>query len=412
MRKMHLILFLLCFSLSGLAQHQQKWKAPKRPKRPKWEAPKQLAPEVIDVWRPYNVADNWFLDFNGGASFSLAENTGGHRFGNILTPLFDFGVGKQFSNAWSTRLNFGYRKQKGWASKEAMSNSTMLGDGDYTYQLAVAYIDEELSLIRMFCHYNELRRFDAQVFAGAGLNYSWGFAKKTNNWDRYGYPIDNTDHLNLAARAGVHLLYKVADAADLSLQGTFNLVGDNFNGVRNGSSVNSYVDVALGVRIHLMDHYGNCRYYKVRRWEATAMRASTQKVAELLDEEKRKEYEKREASEVVAFGELMKTRISFYINRTFVNDAQMENVRIVADFLQKHPEVNLLVRGYSGASTNSESPNMHLAEKRAEAVKRALIRHYGVDPERFDTWYDEDESAPFPMKGEWIDGVVFMMIHR
>ena len=53
-----------------------------------------------------------------------------------------------------------------------------------------------------------------------------------------------------------------------------------------------------------------------------------------------------------------------------------------------------------------------VGEKRDEAVKRALIRHYGVDPERFDTWYDEDESAPFPMKGEWIDGVVFMMIHR
>ena len=41
-------------------------------------------------------------------------------------------------------------------------------------------------------------------------------------------------------------------------------------------------------------------------------------MAELLDNEKLKEYQDREASEVVAFGELMKTRISFYVDRVFV----------------------------------------------------------------------------------------------
>ena len=362
MKRFYVIFALLALACVGYAQ-QQKWKAPKRPKRPKWEAPKQLAPEVIDVWRPYNVSDNWFLDFYGGVSLSLAENMKGHGLGKLCRPMFDFGVGKQFSNVWTTRFTFGYKNQKGWASKQAMAVSSLLGDGDYTYHVMVLYVDEMLSLTKLFCPYNEMRKLDLQMFIGGGVNYSWHFDDKVDRWARYGYPVDGRDHVNWAARAGLLAMWKLDDTADLSLQGSYNIVNDNFNGVKhtNRFALDSYVDVVVGVRLHLSDHYGNSRYYKVRRWEATSLRTAESKVADLLEDERVKEYEARASAEVVAFGELMKTRVSFYVDRTFVNDYQMENIRIVADFLKKHPEVNLIVRGYCGASSKTESPDMHLA---------------------------------------------------
>ena len=410
MKRFYVIFALLALACVGYAQ-QQKWKAPKRPKRPKWEAPKQLAPEVIDVWRPYNVSDNWFLDFYGGVSLSLAENMKGHGLGKLCRPMFDFGVGKQFSNVWTTRFTFGYKNQKGWASKQAMAVSSLLGDGDYTYHVMVLYVDEMLSLTKLFCPYNEMRKLDLQMFIGGGVNYSWHFDDKVDRWARYGYPVDGRDHVNWAARAGLLAMWKLNDTADLSLQGSYNIVNDNFNGVKhtNRFALDSYVDVVVGVRLHL---YGNSRYYKVRRWEATSLRTTESKVADLLEDERVKEYEARASAEVVAFGELMKTRISFYVDRTFVNDYQMENIRIVADFLKKHPEVNLIVRGYCGASSKTESPDMHLAERRVASVKKALVKYYGVDSSRFETWYDEETQAPFPMKGEWIDGVVFEMVRN
>ncbi|MDD6015766.1 MAG: OmpA family protein [Prevotellaceae bacterium] len=413
MKRFYVIFALLALACVGYAQ-QQKWKAPKRPKRPKWEAPKQLAPEVIDVWRPYNVSDNWFLDFYGGVSLSLAENMKGHGLGKLCRPMFDFGVGKQFSNVWTTRFTFGYKNQKGWASKQAMAVSSLLGDGDYTYHVMVLYVDEMLSLTKLFCPYNEMRKLDLQMFIGGGVNYSWHFDDKVDRWARYGYPVDGRDHVNWAARAGLLAMWKLNDTADLSLQGSYNIVNDNFNGVKhtNRFALDSYVDVVVGVRLHLSDHYGNSRYYKVRRWEATSLRTTESRVADLLEDERVKEYEARESAEVVAFGELMKTRISFYVDRTFVNDYQMENIRIVADFLKKHPEVNLIVRGYCGASSKTESPDMHLAERRVASVKKALVKYYGVDSSRFETWYDEETQAPFPMKGEWIDGVVFEMVRN
>ena len=413
MKRFYVIFALLALACVGYAQ-QQKWKAPKRPKRPKWEAPKQLAPEVIDVWRPYNVSDNWFLDFYGGVSLSLAENMKGHGLGKLCRPMFDFGVGKQFSNVWTTRFTFGYKNQKGWASKQAMAVSSLLGDGDYTYHVMVLYVDEMLSLTKLFCPYNEMRKLDLQMFIGGGVNYSWHFDDKVDRWARYGYPVDGRDHVNWAARAGLLAMWKLNDTADLSLQGSYNIVNDNFNGGKhtNRFALDSYGDVVVGVRLHLSDHYGNSRYYKVRRWEATSLRTTESKVADLLEDERVKEYEARESAEVVAFGELMKTRISFYVDRTFVNDYQMENIRIVADFLKKHPEVNLIVRGYCGASSKTESPDMHLAERRVASVKKALVKYYGVDSSRFETWYDEETQAPFPMKGEWIDGVVFEMVRN
>ena len=414
MKRICVILMLLCVAMAGSAQHQKKWKAPKRPKPPKWTVVKPKAPEVINVWRPYNVSDNWFLDFNGGVSASLAENASEHKKLDLRQPMFDFAIGKQTSYIWSTRLLFGYRKQKGWADKDVVKKTPLLGDGGYGFKMAVGFVDEMVSLTNIFCRYNERRWLNVQMFAGVGMNYTWGFDKGVENWDQYGYEVDATDQINLALRGGLQFLVKLSPAVDMVMQGTYTMVGDGYNGRTHSDkfAFDPYVEASVGIRYHMMDHYGDHRYYKVRRWEATSLRTEEPGVAKFLDYEKMKELQERENREVVAFGELMQTRISFYVDRTFVNDYQMENLRIVADFLKKHPDVNLLVKGYCGASLKSESPDMHLAERRVASVKKTLIKYYNVAPDRIETWFDEDATPPFPMKGEWIDGVVFQMERR
>lgn len=414
MRRICVILMMLCVAMAGFAQHQKKWKAPKRPKPPKWSVVKPKAPEVINVWRPYGVSDNWFFDFSGGVSASLAENASEHALKDWCQPMFNFSIGKQTSYILSTRLSLGYNKQKGWASSDVIEATPVLGDGGYKFKMAVGYVDEMVNLTNIFCRYNERRWFDVQMFVGVGVNYTWGFDEGVENWKQYGYPVDNTDNVNLALRGGLQCVLKLSPAWDIALQGAYTMVGDSYNGVKHSEkfAFDKYVDVSLGIRFHVMDHYGDHRYYKVRRWEATSLRAEDTKVARMLDYEKMKEIQERENREVVAYGELMQTHILFYTDRTFVNDDQMENIRIVADFLRKHPNVNLVIKGYSGASLKSESPDMHLAENRVNSVKKALLKYYNVDSDRIETWFDEETKPPFPMKGEWIDGVVFQMKKR
>ena len=414
MRRLYVILALLCAVTTGFAQQQKKWKAPKRPKPPKWSVAKPKAPEVINVWRPYNVSDNWFLDFKMGLNASMAENSSGHGLKDMCLPTFDFSIGKQTAYLWSTRLSLGYRRQKGWASPQALAMSPLLGDGGYIFKMASGYIDEMFSLTNLLCRYNERRWFDLQMFVGVGINYTWGFDEKVRTWEQYGYPVDETDNVNLAVRGGLQCLVKLSPAVDIVLQGAYTMVGDSYNGVKHSESFafDPYLDVSLGIRFRMMDHYGDHRYYKVRRWEATSLRVEGPKVARFLDYEKMKEYQERESREVLAYGELMQTRISFYVDRTFVNDYQMENLRIVSEFLKKYPWTNLVIKGYCGASLKSESPDMHLAERRVNSVKKALIKYYNVDSSRIETWFDEEAVPPFPMEGEWIDGVVFQMKRR
>ena len=121
MKRLCLILTLMAFALTGFAQKQKKWEPPKRPKPVKWNPAKPVAPEVINVWRPYTMSDNWYTEVYGGVSISMAENMGGHSFWKMCRPSFDVSIGRQFSYLWGTRFSLGYRTQRGWASKEALA---------------------------------------------------------------------------------------------------------------------------------------------------------------------------------------------------------------------------------------------------------------------------------------------------
>lgn len=404
-------------SINAQQQNKKKWVAPKRPKV-KWVAPKQRDDDgVINVWRPYEAKDNWFVEVNAGASVGLAEHSTGHSIADMLAPTFGVTVGKQMSYLFSTRFAIDYARQVGWVADGGVKDlPTIVGDGYYPFGMTEVFLDERISLVNLLCRYNERRKMDVQLFLGVGGNYSWGIDKDTQLWEKYGsdFKLERTDHINLAARGGLQMLYKASPSVDVSLQGTYKMIGDSYNGKKHSDkfAMDPVVDVNLGVVIHLQDHYGDYRYKRVHRSQTASLRGQYEEVASYLAREKADEFKAREASEVVEFGKLMKTHVSFYVDRAFVNDEQMENLRIVADFLKAHPEVDLVVRGYSGASRKCESPDMELAERRAEAVKKGLVRNYGVEQSRFSVWFDEEAQAPFPMVGEWIDAVVFEMVGK
>ena len=409
-----MMMALMLSAASVCAQKKKAWEPPKRPKLVKWNPPVEKNPEVIDVWRPYDVSDNWMVDFLGGPALSLAENMAGHQLVDVVRPAFEVSFGKQQSRLWSTHFSIGYAQQIGCASDADVKANKLLGNGRYQFSVASFYLDEALSLTKLFSRYDESRKVDVQMFGGVGMNYSWGFSKKTLLWKRVGYEINRDDHFNLALRAGMQMLIKVGEPADIVIRGYGTWVGDDYNGVKHSQSFtfDPYIGASVGVRVHLADQYGSYRYYKVRRAEANSLRGNHPKIAEFLNDEKQKELDDRERSETVAFGELMKTHISFYVDRTFVNDQQMENIRIVAGFLHNHPEVNLVIRGYSGASRGEENPVMHLAEKRVKAVKKALVKYYDVDESRLTMEFDEEAEAPYRLSSDWIDAVVFEMKER
>ena len=78
---------------------------------------------------------------------------------------------------------------------------------------------------------------------------------------------------------------------------------------------------------------------------------------------------------VLTMGEVL-----FATGKSDLSPAAMQSVNKLADFLQKHPNRNLLIEGHTD-STGSDELNMTLSQKRADAVKGALTKN-GVSADR------------------------------
>jgi len=77
----------------------------------------------------------------------------------------------------------------------------------------------------------------------------------------------------------------------------------------------------------------------------------------------------------VTFGDVL-----FDVDRAELKPGGLRSVQKLADFLNQNKERHVIVEGYTD-STGSDSYNQRLSERRADAVRMALIR-MGVDPQR------------------------------
>lgn len=78
---------------------------------------------------------------------------------------------------------------------------------------------------------------------------------------------------------------------------------------------------------------------------------------------------------LVTFGNVL-----FDIDRAELKPGGMRSVQKLADFLNDNPERKVIVEGYTD-STGSAEYNQRLSERRADAVRMALVK-MGVDPQR------------------------------
>lgn len=73
--------------------------------------------------------------------------------------------------------------------------------------------------------------------------------------------------------------------------------------------------------------------------------------------------------------------VFFNIGSAQITEAQMPNVERIADYLKSHPNYIVVIKGYASKDGNLDL-NIKLAQKRAEAVRSALINKYGIKASR------------------------------
>jgi len=81
------------------------------------------------------------------------------------------------------------------------------------------------------------------------------------------------------------------------------------------------------------------------------------------------------------FTQPMNINVKFAHNSYEIQEAAYPKIRELADFLEKHPQLFVVIEGHT-SKVGSEELNQTLSDNRAKAVARVLVNDFNIDGER------------------------------
>ena len=321
----------------------------------------------------YQFKKHAFLDIQGGAQYTLGEA----KFGDLISPNVQLGLGYQFSPVFGMRLQAnGWQSKGGWSGFRANPGETPY-NATYKFKYMAPGVDFMFNLSNLFCGWNPNRVLNVTAFLGGGANIAWdndevnelaATMKKTSAYNLE-YLWDGTK-VRPYGRAGLELAFKVSKSVSLMLEGNANITSDKYNSKKAGNP-DWYFNALAGLRINLGKSYTK----KVKPVEEPAPApAPKQEYVAPKPEPKPAPVEKKV--------EEIRRDIFFTINSYKIAPAEEAKIREVVDFLGKTPEAKVVVTGYADKGTGNDRINDRIAAKRAAAVVWMLEKRYGIPAER------------------------------
>lgn len=356
---------------------------------------------------PSKFGDNWFLQLQGGASYTISEYQKDASFGDLVTPYAAVSLGKYFSPKTGARLQVG-----GWESK----NYYKLNNTDGTYKSKYFQINADglLNLTNLVLPYKEDRVFNLIGFAGLGYVHVF---KDSEN----GIHTVNS----IVPRAGLQADFRVSEIASINLEVAGNLMRDDFNGREQGSHYDGTVNALLGVSFKLskggfkiVDAADPAELQRLNN-QINDQRASLGNKDSEISRLKTELANKPEPQVIVQETKEIKEQTEVLMNAVVVfriGSAKLEqnqdiNIFNAARYLKDNPNVNVVVTGYADKSTGTAAINQRLSEQRAEAVAKVLIDKYDIAPSRITTKASGDKEQLFPTD-QWNRVVVFTAVTK
>ena len=350
--------------------------------------------------------DNWFIDVAGThmSYYSDQEHnmgvpknpfwTGRRSWGGELsigkwaTPAF--GMRVKLQAAWGTQVNFEPGDIPGapgsaWAANAAAVAAANGGHLNPTFNQVNMSLQPMLNLTNLFGGYKH-RIWDLSLYGGFGA-------------------ICNTeggDNWSMLYTAGVYNAINITKRFHIVWDMYWNFSEDNMDGVRAPKKLSPRViksrdlmfGIALGVGVNLgktdWDHAPDMDAILANH--QAQLDALNNSISDLEAENaalknKIANHKCPEATEkVVTVTEFQATSASvfFNINKSVIaSKKDLVNVKELAEFAKAHDK-KIVVTGYADSKTGSAAYNQTLSEKRAEAVKQALV-DMGVSASNIET---------------------------
>ena len=317
----------------------------------------------------YTFKKHAFLDLQGGAQYTLGEA----KFGDLISPNVQLGIGYQFSPVFGMRLQAnGWQSKGGWNGYKATKDGTPY-TADYKFKYVAPGLDFMFNLSNLFCGWNPNRVFNATAFIGGGANFAWGndevneLAATMKNTSAYNleYLWDGTK-VRPYGRAGIDLEFKVSKSVSIMLEGNANITTDKYNSKKAGNA-DWYFNALAGLRINLGKSHTKTEPVKEAPVPVQEYVKPEPKPQPKVEEKKVEE---------------IRRDVFFVINSNKIASNEESKIKEVVDFLNANPDAKVVVTGYADAGTGNDRINDAISAKRAAAVVKALKEKYGIEESR------------------------------
>ena len=320
----------------------------------------QDAPKTEYVFNPH-----WYVQGQIGAQYTLGEV----KFGDLLSPNIQLGVGRQFTPIWGARFSINAWQSKGGINEYSLTDGAKVGKEKYDWKYISPMIDGTLNLSNALCGYNPTRTVSVGLLAGIGLNVGFSnddavalaatTADHNHGSENLNYAWDGTK-VRFLGRFGANVDFRIDDAWSIGVEATANVTTDKYNSKKAGNG-DWYFNALVGVRYNIGKTYST---------RTITPPAPVEKIVERIVE---KIVEVPAKTEERVKGGKLRREVFFTIGKNKISQDGFNKIQEVVDFMKKYPEATVTVTGYADRGTGSAKFNDRIAARRADVVETELV---------------------------------------
>ena len=320
----------------------------------------QDAPKTEYVFNPH-----WYVQGQIGAQYTLGEV----KFGDLISPNIQLGVGRQFTPIWGARFSINSWQSKGGINEYSWTDGAKVGKEKYDWKYIAPMVDGTLNLSNALCGYNPNRVVNVGLLAGIGLNVGFSnddavalaatTAEHNHGSENLNYAWDGTK-VRFVGRVGANVDFRIDDAWSIGIEANANVLSDNYNSKKAGNG-DWYFNALVGVR------YNIGKTYTTR---TITPPAPVEKVVERIVE---KIVEVPAKTDERVKGGKLRREVFFTIGKNKISQDGFNKIQEVVDFMKKYPEATVTVTGYADRGTGSAKFNDRIAARRADVVETELV---------------------------------------
>lgn len=341
--------------------------------------------EVIQVQDKYQVItnpfwSNWFFSIGGGAEATFGDNDSAGSFGKRISPTLNVSVGKWFTPGLGLRLQYSGLQARGFTYDAGADyvKGTQLKDGYYKQRFDYMNLhgDVMFNLNALFGGYNQHRVYEIIPYVGAGFTHN------------YSKPHREA----LSVNAGIINKFRISNAIDINLELSAMGVEDKFDGEVGGD--HGY-DGVLSVTVGLTYRFPARGFRRpmpqlISQIELAAMQdklaamgaQNAQLKNALIQAQNQPVAEVTETEVIVPDPDIAPRTVFFTIGSAELSPREIMNLSYLAEQMKQFPNATYTVNGYADSATGTPAFNKELSLKRAQAVKDALVKNYGIAADR------------------------------